>query len=48
MRNRDEYEKLKNQYEEFASIDLRFEDQIIYRPRRAEDGKKSKDSKLTR
>ena len=44
MRNRDEYEKLKDQYEEFASIDLRFEDQIIYRPRRSEDGENSKDS----
>ena len=48
MRNRDEYEKLKNQYEEFASIDLRFEDQIIYRPRRSEDGEKAKDIKLKR
>jgi cell division protein FtsQ len=48
MRNREEYEKLKNQYEEFASIDLRFEDQIIYRPRRAEDGEKAKDSRLER
>lgn len=48
IRNRDEYEKLKDQYEEFASIDLRFEDQIIYRPRRAEDGKKPKDSKIKR
>jgi cell division protein FtsQ len=48
VRNREEYEKLKNQYEEFASIDLRFEDQIIYRPRRPEDGKKPKDPKLER
>jgi hypothetical protein len=48
IRNRDEYEKLKDQYEEFASIDLRFEDQIIYRPRRAEDGEKPKGSKLKR
>jgi cell division septal protein FtsQ len=48
MRNRDEYEKLKNQYEEFASIDLRFEDQIIYRPRRSEDGEKAEDLKLER
>ncbi len=45
---RDEYEKLKNQYEEFASIDLRFEDQIIYRPRRPEEGEKARDSKLKR
>lgn len=44
----DEYEKLKNQYEEFASIDLRFEDQIIYRPRRSEDGENVKDLKLKR
>jgi cell division septal protein FtsQ len=48
MRYRDEYEKLKNQYEEFASIDLRFEDQIIYRPRRSEDGEKAEDLKLKR
>lgn len=48
IRHRDEYEKLKDQYEEIASIDLRFEDQIIYRPRRMEDGEKLKDSKLER
>jgi len=46
--NQDKYEKLKNQYEEFASIDLRFEDQIIYRPRSAEDEEKVKNSKLKR
>ena len=48
IQNREEYEKLKNQYEEFASIDLRFEDQIIYRPRRPENGKKLKETKLER
>jgi len=48
MRNQDEYEKIKHQYEEIASVDLRFEDQIIYRPRYAEDGKKAKDMKLKR
>jgi len=48
IRNQDKYENLKNQYEEFASIDLRFEDQIIYRPRRAENGETIKDSKLKR
>ena len=48
INNRRKYEELKNQYEEFASIDLRFEDQIIYRPRRAEDAEKVKDTKLKR
>jgi cell division septal protein FtsQ len=38
LTNQDEYQKLKNQYEEFASIDLRFKDQIIYRPRRLRSG----------
>ena len=48
MRNQDEYQKIKHQYEEIASVDLRFEDQIIYRPRYAEDGKKVKDMKPKR
>ena len=38
LTNQGEYQKLKNQYEEFASIDLRFKDQIIYRPRRLRSG----------
>ena len=32
--NLSEYEKLKLQYSEFASIDMRYEGQIVYRPRR--------------
>jgi len=38
MNNLSEYQKLKDQYNEIASIDLRFDGQIIYRPRRADDG----------
>ena len=43
MKNQDKYETLKSQYKEIASVDLRYEDQIVYRPRYAEDGKKVKD-----
>jgi cell division protein FtsQ len=32
--NLSEYQKLKLQYSEFASIDMRYEGQIVYRPRR--------------
>ncbi len=34
MNNLGEYQKLKNQYTEFVSIDMRFDNQIVYRPRR--------------
>jgi hypothetical protein len=33
MSNLKQYEELKSQYEEIASVDLRFEGQIVYRPR---------------
>lgn len=36
------YQELKQQYTEFESIDLRFEGDIIYRPRRASAGNKEK------
>jgi cell division protein FtsQ len=34
MNNLGEYQKLKNQYTEFVWIDMRFENQIVYLPRR--------------
>jgi cell division protein FtsQ len=34
MSNLGEYQKLKDQYTEFVSIDMRFDNQIVYRPRR--------------
>jgi cell division septal protein FtsQ len=34
MANMNQYRDLKTQYGEFASVDLRFEDQIAYRPRK--------------
>ena len=34
MSNLGEYQKLKEQYTEFVSIDMRFDNQIVYRPRR--------------
>jgi cell division septal protein FtsQ len=37
VNNMSEYRKLKDQYNEIASIDLRFDNQIVYRPRRAVD-----------
>jgi cell division protein FtsQ len=40
MANMSQYRDLKTQYGEFASVDLRFEDQIAYRPRK-EAGKAS-------
>jgi len=33
MSNLKQYEELKSQYDEIASVDLRFEGQIVYRPR---------------
>jgi cell division protein FtsQ len=33
--NMGEYQKLKNQFSEFASIDLRYKGEIVYRPRHA-------------
>jgi cell division septal protein FtsQ len=38
IKNQDQYQKLKNQYEEFAEVDLRFEKQIVYRQRPTENG----------
>ncbi len=38
MSNLSEYQKLKDQYNEIASIDMRFDRQIVYRPRRTGDG----------
>ena len=35
MDNMKQYQELKNQYTEIEFIDLRFDDNIIYRPRRA-------------
>jgi cell division septal protein FtsQ len=32
MENLNQYQELKNQYEEFSSIDMRFEGNIVYRP----------------
>jgi cell division protein FtsQ len=34
MSNLDKYQKLKDQYTEFVSIDMRFDNQIVYRARR--------------
>ncbi|MBN1569296.1 MAG: FtsQ-type POTRA domain-containing protein [Acidobacteria bacterium] len=34
INNLSEYQKLKIQYDEFASIDMRYDGQIVYRPRR--------------
>ncbi len=42
MDNMKQYQELKNQYTEIESIDLRFDNNIIYRPRRASAGHKSK------
>jgi cell division septal protein FtsQ len=33
MNNQGEYQKLKSQFSEFASIDMRYKDQIVYTPR---------------
>jgi cell division protein FtsQ len=47
MSNLNEYRKLKAQYNEFASIDLRFDGQIVYRPRRADtESLKNKTARL--
>ncbi len=47
MGNLSEYQRLKDQYNEFASIDLRFDRVIIYKPRRAEEGSlRNKTAKL--
>jgi cell division protein FtsQ len=37
INNLDEYQKLKEQYGEFEKIDLRFDNEIVYLPRRAKD-----------
>jgi cell division septal protein FtsQ len=37
MANLPQYRELKTRYEEIASVDLRFDGQIIYRPRQASD-----------
>lgn len=37
MANLPQYQELKSQYSEIASVDLRFDGQIIYRPRKAPD-----------
>jgi cell division protein FtsQ len=42
MENMKKYEELKNQYTEIESIDLRMDGNIIYRPRRASAGNKTK------
>jgi cell division protein FtsQ len=42
MENMKKYEELKNQYTEIESIDLRMDGNIIYRPRRASAGTKTK------
>ncbi len=42
MTNMQQYQELKNQYSEIESIDLRVEGNIIYRPRRAGTGNKTK------
>jgi cell division septal protein FtsQ len=34
MSNLDQYRELKSQYNDIASVDLRFDGQIVYRPRR--------------
>ena len=40
MSNLNQYRELKSQYSEIASVDLRFDGQIIYRPKRAAGEKK--------
>jgi cell division septal protein FtsQ len=42
MENMKQYQELKDQYSEIESIDLRFEGNIIYRPRRTDTERKSK------
>jgi hypothetical protein len=37
MANRAQYRELQAQYQGIASVDLRYEGQIIYRPRAAQD-----------
>ena len=37
MSNMSQYQELKAQYNEIASIDLRFDGQIIYRPTKSSD-----------
>lgn len=37
MSNLDQYRELKTQYDDIASVDLRFDGQILYRPRRPAD-----------
>jgi hypothetical protein len=54
LSNQDVYRKLKNQYEEIASIDLRFENQIAYTPRHVKSesiikqGQKQESSRIDR
>ncbi len=42
MENMKQYQELKDQYSEIESIDLRYDGNIIYRPRRASAGNKTK------
>jgi cell division septal protein FtsQ len=42
MNNQATYRRLKDQYSEFAWIDLRFDQQIVYLPRRADAGSSQK------
>ena len=35
MSNLNQYRELKSQYSDIASVDLRFDGQIVYRPKRA-------------
>lgn len=42
MENMEQYQELKNQYTEIESIDLRYDGNIIYRPKRTGAEKKSK------